>query len=87
MVADAAHSLSDILSDFVTLWYALPLISFYFLLLISPRSVKLSSKPVDENHPYGHGKFDSIVYVPITYYTLRAFLFAPLDHSGSPVCS
>eukprot|EP00026_Physarum_polycephalum_P008316 Phypoly_transcript_08398.p1 GENE.Phypoly_transcript_08398~~Phypoly_transcript_08398.p1 ORF type:complete len:494 (+),score=91.17 Phypoly_transcript_08398:33-1484(+) len=43
MIADAAHSLSDILSDIVTLW-----------------SVKLSSKPVDENHPYGHGKFDSI---------------------------
>ncbi len=43
LVADAAHSLSDLLSDAVTLW-----------------SVYISRKPVDESHPYGHGKFETI---------------------------
>lgn len=43
LMADAAHSLSDLLSDAVTLW-----------------SVFISRKPVDEDHPYGHGKFETI---------------------------
>lgn len=43
LIADAAHSLSDLLSDAVTLW-----------------SVTISRKPVDDSHPYGHGKFETI---------------------------
>ncbi|MFH2129133.1 MAG: cation diffusion facilitator family transporter, partial [bacterium] len=43
LIADAAHSLSDLMSDAVTLW-----------------SIYISRKPVDESHPYGHGKFETI---------------------------
>lgn len=43
LVADAGHSLSDLLSDFVTLW-----------------AVQIARLPPDEDHPYGHGKFESI---------------------------
>eukprot|EP01111_Echinosteliopsis_oligospora_P014612 TRINITY_DN5535_c0_g1_i2.p3 TRINITY_DN5535_c0_g1~~TRINITY_DN5535_c0_g1_i2.p3 ORF type:complete len:108 (-),score=28.12 TRINITY_DN5535_c0_g1_i2:359-682(-) len=43
MIADAAHSLTDMVADVVTLW-----------------AVHISSHPKDANHPYGHGKFDSI---------------------------
>lgn len=43
LVADAGHSLSDLLSDFVTLW-----------------AVQIARLPPDDDHPYGHGKFESI---------------------------
>lgn len=43
LVADAGHSLSDLFSDFITLW-----------------AVQISRIPADEDHPYGHGKFESI---------------------------
>ena len=43
MVADAVHSISDLLTDFVTLWAS-----------------KVSHKPRDVSHPYGHGKFESL---------------------------
>ncbi|MBF0286850.1 MAG: cation diffusion facilitator family transporter [SAR324 cluster bacterium] len=43
MVADAAHSLSDLLSDGVTLW-----------------AIYMTKKPKDHDHPYGHGKFETI---------------------------
>jgi hypothetical protein len=43
MIADAAHSLSDLISDFVTIWV-----------------LKEAHKPPDHDHPYGHGKFESI---------------------------
>ncbi|MBU2645906.1 cation-efflux pump [bacterium] len=43
LIADAAHSLSDLMSDAVTLW-----------------SIYISRKPVDDSHPYGHGKFETI---------------------------
>ena len=43
MVADAAHSLGDLLSDAVTLG-----------------SLRIASLPPDEDHPYGHGKFESV---------------------------
>lgn len=43
MVADAVHSLSDLLTD---------LIIFIF--------VKKASKPVDRDHEYGHGKFETL---------------------------
>eukprot|EP01035_Chromulina_nebulosa_P018373 gene18373-24071_t len=43
LVADAGHSLSDLLSDFITLW-----------------AVQVARLPADDDHPYGHGKFESI---------------------------
>ena len=43
LLADALHSLSDMLTDGMT----------YFLL-------KVSHTAADENHPYGHGKFETI---------------------------
>ena len=43
LVADAGHSLSDLFSDFITLW-----------------AVQIARIPADEDHPYGHGKFESI---------------------------
>ena len=43
MLADAVHSVSDLLTDFVTLWAS-----------------KVSHKPRDASHPYGHGKFESL---------------------------
>ncbi|GAB1360031.1 cation diffusion facilitator family transporter [Porphyromonadaceae bacterium] len=43
MLADAVHSLSDLISDAVVLLF-----------------VNLSSKPIDDDHPYGHGKFETL---------------------------
>lgn len=43
LVADAGHSLSDLFSDFITLW-----------------AVNVGRLPPDEDHPYGHGKFEAI---------------------------
>jgi cation diffusion facilitator family transporter len=43
LIADAAHSFSDLISDGVTLW-----------------AVLIGRKPKDENHPYGHGRFETI---------------------------
>ena len=43
MIADAVHSLSDLLTDFIVLIF-----------------VKISTKPADEDHPYGHGKFETL---------------------------
>lgn len=43
LIADAAHSLSDLVSDFITLW-----------------AVQISRIPADDDHPFGHGKFESI---------------------------
>jgi cation diffusion facilitator family transporter len=43
LVADAGHSLSDLFSDFITLW-----------------AVQIARLPADEDHPYGHGKFESV---------------------------
>lgn len=43
LVADAGHSLSDLFSDFITLW-----------------AVQIARLPPDDDHPYGHGKFESI---------------------------
>lgn len=43
MLADAVHSLSDLISDAVVLLF-----------------VNLSSKPTDDDHPYGHGKFETL---------------------------
>jgi cation diffusion facilitator family transporter len=43
LMADAGHSLSDLFSDFVTLW-----------------AVQVARLPPDQDHPYGHGKFEAI---------------------------
>jgi len=43
LIADAAHSLSDLFSDFITLW-----------------AVQISRLPPDDDHPYGHGKFEAV---------------------------
>ena len=43
MIADAVHSLSDFLTDFVVVIF-----------------VKLSAKPQDEDHDYGHGKYETL---------------------------
>jgi cation diffusion facilitator family transporter len=43
MIADAAHSLSDLVTDFVVILF-----------------VKLSSRPSDGDHAYGHGKFETL---------------------------
>ena len=43
MIADAVHSLSDLLTDFVVLLF-----------------VKISSRPADSDHPYGHGKYETL---------------------------
>jgi hypothetical protein len=43
MVADAAHSLSDLASDVITMW-----------------SVRMGRLPPDDDHPYGHGRFEAL---------------------------
>ena len=43
MVADAVHSLSDLLTDVIVLI-----------------TIKIGQKPKDEDHPYGHGKAESL---------------------------
>lgn len=43
LVADAAHSLSDLLSDIITLFV-----------------VDAARLPPDEDHPYGHGRFEAV---------------------------
>jgi len=43
LIADAGHSFSDLISDFITLW-----------------SVRVARLPPDEDHPYGHTKFEAI---------------------------
>jgi len=43
LVADAGHSLSDLVSDFITLW-----------------SMNIARMPPDDDHPYGHYKFEAI---------------------------
>ena len=43
LIADAGHSVSDLLSDGITLW-----------------AVHMSGIPKDKNHPYGHGKFETV---------------------------
>ena len=43
MMADAVHTLSDLLSDAVSLW-----------------ALQAARVPADEDHPYGHGKFEAV---------------------------
>lgn len=43
LIADAVHSLSDLLTDLVTIL-----------------GIRLSGRPADESHPYGHGRYETI---------------------------
>lgn len=43
MVADAVHSLSDLLTDFIVLAF-----------------VRISSRPSDKGHDFGHGKYETL---------------------------
>lgn len=43
MISDAAHSFSDLISDFLTLF-----------------ALRMGSLPPDDDHPYGHGRFEAI---------------------------
>lgn len=55
MIADAVHSLSDLLTDFVVLLF-----------------VKLSSRPADSDHPYGHGKYETLATAMVAVALLAA---------------
>ena len=55
MIADAVHSLSDLLTDFVVLIF-----------------VNLSSRPADSDHPYGHGKYETLATTIVALALLAA---------------
>lgn len=60
MIADAAHSLSDFLTDIVVVVF-----------------VRLSSKPQDYSHDYGHGKYETLA---------TAIIGAVLFATGAMIC-
>ena len=43
MIADAVHSLSDLITDLIVIVF-----------------VRISSKPEDKGHDYGHGKYETL---------------------------
>lgn len=49
MVADAVHSLSDFISDFIVILF-----------------IRFSGKDSDDEHPYGHGKFETFATLLIS---------------------
>lgn len=53
MVADAAHSLSDFVTDIIVILF-----------------VRLSSKPADKSHAYGHGKYETLATAIIGFLLL-----------------
>ena len=55
MIADAVHSLSDLLTDFVVLLF-----------------VRISSRPADSDHPYGHGKYETLASAIVAVALLAA---------------
>ncbi len=55
MIADAVHSLSDLLTDFVVLLF-----------------VHISSRPADNDHPYGHGKYETLATTIVAIALLAA---------------
>lgn len=55
MIADAVHSLSDLLTDFVVLLF-----------------VRISSRPADTDHPYGHGKYETLATTIVAIALLAA---------------
>lgn len=55
MIADAVHSLSDLLTDAVVLLF-----------------VRISSRPADNDHPYGHGKYETLATTIVAIALLAA---------------
>lgn len=55
MIADAVHSLSDLLTDAVVLLF-----------------VRISSRPADNDHPYGHGKYETLATTIVAITLLAA---------------
>ena len=55
MIADAVHSLSDLLTDLIVMVF-----------------VRISGKPQDESHDYGHGKFETLATLFIAIALLAA---------------
>lgn len=55
MIADAVHSLTDLLTDFVVLLF-----------------VKISCRPADADHPYGHGKYETLATTMVAIALLAA---------------
>lgn len=55
MIADAVHSLSDLLTDVVVLLF-----------------VRISSRPADSDHPYGHGKYETLASAIVAIVLLAA---------------
>lgn len=51
MIADAVHSLSDLITDLIVLVF-----------------VRISSKPEDDNHDYGHGKYETLATLLISVF-------------------
>ena len=55
MVADAVHSVSDLLTDVIVLI-----------------TLKVGQKPKDDNHPYGHGKAESLGATAVGFFIILA---------------
>lgn len=64
MIADAVHSLSDLITDVVVLVF-----------------VKLSNKPRDETHDYGHGKYETLASAIIAIAMLAVGIMILYDGS------
>jgi cation diffusion facilitator family transporter len=69
MLADAVHSLSDLLTDLVVIVF-----------------VRISSKPADRGHDYGHGKFETLATAFIGF-ALLAVAAGIIIHAGSMIYS
>ena len=57
LLADAVHSISDLLTDVIVLI-----------------TLKIGQKPKDDNHPYGHGKVESLGTTAIGFFVISAGL-------------
>jgi cation diffusion facilitator family transporter len=55
MIADAVHSLSDLLTDLIVLI-----------------TIKIGQKPKDDNHPYGHGRAESLGTAVVGFFIILA---------------
>ena len=62
LIADAEHSASDLVSDFVV-WVA----------------ILMGSREADENHPYGHRKFETIATLAVAILILATAIFVILE--------
>lgn len=62
LIADAAHSAADLISDFVV-WIA----------------VLMGSREADENHPYGHRRFETIATLAVSILILSTAIFVILE--------